>query len=375
MHWPAGRSMPRTAELSPNTFQATPSDCSACVSGCTPDGEWFAFFSFTFEGGGAAVFELRLNVKQGVRRILRRGPAMVVTQDDIVELLEWRKRRLALDGVRYLQVTPVVAKQMVDSAIERCGQTLLDRQPWGKSWHALNVCVFTLQFRHRDYAEDICDLDLRLGTSSTDCVLREAAPTQEMDPALRATTQNGLESPDYLGLGVVPLVGGAGTNARCRLRGTFVKHRQYNFRDATTISPQHAATRFNRPGTVAGAGHADVSHHMLHRALSKTAQQCVVKHYDGWQKVETRVPLFQRIDPADKRAAARQADGLRSMSALSFSSSVLPNLEPRFSRVRAPRAPVHLAKRRKPGAVRSARASSARASHTLCARRARRAPP
>ena len=262
------------------------------MSGCTPDGEWFAFFAFMFEGGGSAIFELRMHVKMGVRNILRRGPAMVVNQDDIVELLEWRKQRLALDGVRYLQVTPVVAKQMVDSGIESCGQTLLDRQPWGKSWYALNVCVFTLQFRHRDYAEDIFHLDLRLGTSSTDCMLREAALTQEMNPALRATTQNGHESPDRINLGVVPLVGGAGTNARCRLRGTVVKHRHYHFRDATTISHQRAATRFDRPGTVAGEGHADVSEDMLHRAMSKTAQHCDVKYYDGWQKVQTQVPLF-----------------------------------------------------------------------------------
>jgi hypothetical protein len=143
--------MPRNAELSNNTFVAGPSDCSACVSGCTPDGEWFAFFSFVFEGGGAAVIELRLHVKLGVRRILRRGPSMVVTQDDIVELLGWRKKRLALDGVKFLQVTPIVAKQMVDRTIEDCGQTMLDQKPWGKSWNTLNVCIYTLQFRHGDY--------------------------------------------------------------------------------------------------------------------------------------------------------------------------------------------------------------------------------
>jgi len=207
-----------------------------------------------FEGGGAAIFELRVHIKMGVRRILRRGPAMVVTQDDIVELLEWRKRRLALDGVKYLQVTPVTAKQMVDNAIESCGQTLLDQQPWGKSWHTLNACIYTLQFRHSDFVEEISNLDLRLGTSSTDCMLREASLTQEMNPALRTTTQNGLASPDPLSYGVVPLVGGAGGTARCRLRGTFVNHRRYNFRDASTISPPWSSTRFDRPGTVAGVG-------------------------------------------------------------------------------------------------------------------------
>jgi hypothetical protein len=32
------------------------------------------------------------------------------------------------DGVKFLQVTPIVAKRLVDSAIESCGQTLLDKQ-------------------------------------------------------------------------------------------------------------------------------------------------------------------------------------------------------------------------------------------------------
>jgi hypothetical protein len=267
--------MPRNAELSPNTFLVSPTDCSACVSGCTPGAEWFAFFSFMFEGGGAAIFELRVHVQLGVRRVLRRGPAMVVRQDNIVELLEWRKKRLALDGVKFLQVTPIVAKQMVDTAIESCGQTLLDQQPWGKSWHALNQCIFTLQFRHDDYADDICNLDLRLGTSSADCVLREASLTQSMNPALRTTTQNGKKSYDALGLGVVPLVGGAGGHARARLRGTFVSFRNYNYRDATNIaSPELSSTSLGRPGTVAGEGHADVPQGQVKRAMAKANQVC-----------------------------------------------------------------------------------------------------
>lgn len=286
--------MPRNAELSANTFVVSPTDCSACVSGCTPDAEWFAFFSFTFEGGGAAIFELRVHVKLGVRRILRRGPAMVVRQGDVMELLAWRKKRLALDGVKFLHVTPVLAKQMVDGAISACGQTLLDQQPWGKSWHALNACIFTLQFRHDDYSKDLKGLDLRLGTSSTECVLRNASVTQALSPALRATTQNGRKCVDTFSLGVVPLVGGVGGNARCRLRGTFVSDRRYNFRDATNISPQpSSASPFGRPGTVAGEGHADLTQDQLYAALIKSEQQCSVTYYDGWRKVETRVPLFE----------------------------------------------------------------------------------
>ena len=113
--------MPRSAELSPNTFVASASDCSAYVSGCTPQGEWFAFFAFFFEGGGAAVFEVsilpahsyewdaggrafpcassavarqrlltlasapaaqvRVHLTKGVQRILRRGPSLRVRCD------------------------------------------------------------------------------------------------------------------------------------------------------------------------------------------------------------------------------------------------------------------------------------------------------
>jgi len=202
--------MPRNAEHSPNTFIASPTDCSACVSSCTPDAEWFAFFSFIFEDGGVAIFELRVHVQTGVRRALQRGPALFVKQDDILELLEWRKKRLLPDGVKFLQVTPIVAKQLVDSAIESCGQTLLDKQPWGQSWNALNACIMLLQFRHDDYAAQISTMDYRLGTSSTECFLREPAITQKMNPALRSTTQNGYKSDAEAGLGVVPLVGGAG---------------------------------------------------------------------------------------------------------------------------------------------------------------------
>jgi hypothetical protein len=243
--------MPRNAEMSTNTFLVSASDCSACISGCTPDAEWFAFFSFLFEDGGAAILEVRVHVKFGVRRILRRGPALVVKHDDAVELLEWRKQRLALDGVKFLQVTPVMAKKMVDSAIEACGQTMLDQQPWGKSWHTLNACMYTLQFRHKDFTDDLCNLDLRLGTSSVDCALRAASITQEMTPALRSTTQSGRQSTDSLSMGIVPLVGGAGVHARARLRGSVISDRRYNFRDATNITPKPSIV-FGRPGTVAG---------------------------------------------------------------------------------------------------------------------------
>jgi hypothetical protein len=96
--------MPRNAEISPNTFVASPSDGSACVSACTPEGEFFCFFSFYFEGGGGAMFEVRVHVKTGVKRILRRGPSIVMSQKDTVETLEWRKKRLSMDGIKYLQV-------------------------------------------------------------------------------------------------------------------------------------------------------------------------------------------------------------------------------------------------------------------------------
>ena len=104
----------------------------------------------------------------------------------------------------------------------------------------------------RSHPDDISNLDLRLGTSSPDCTLREASITQEMNPALRASTQNGRRSRDYVSLGIVPLVGGSGSPARCRLRGTFVNDRRYNFRDATSISLSSSPTPFGRPGTVAG---------------------------------------------------------------------------------------------------------------------------
>jgi hypothetical protein len=285
--------MPRNAEHSPNTFIASPTDCSACVSSCTPDAEWFAFFSFIFEDGGVAIFELRVHVQTGVRRALQRGPALSVKQDDILELLEWRKKRLMPDGVKFLQVTPIVAKQLVDSAIESCGQTLLDKQPWGQSWNALNACIMLLQFRHADYAAQISTMDYRLGTSSTECFLREPAITQKMNPALRSTTQNGYKSDAEAGLGVVPLVGGAGTPtasvrtclytylnlthsqglcaivgvpARAKLRGTVVPFRNYNMRDVDAMMPPPSCASFSRTTTVSRQGHADATLHQLARA-------------------------------------------------------------------------------------------------------------
>jgi hypothetical protein len=97
--------MPRNAEGSPNTFVASPSDGCACVSACTPDGEFFALFTFAFEGGGCAVFEARVHVKHGLQRISRRGPSAVVGQEDIVSAVQWRKERLARDGIKYQQVS------------------------------------------------------------------------------------------------------------------------------------------------------------------------------------------------------------------------------------------------------------------------------
>jgi hypothetical protein len=55
------------------------------------------------------MFEVRLHVKTGVRRIIRRGPSVLMTQKDTVETLEWRKKRLGLDGIKYLQVRSSVA--------------------------------------------------------------------------------------------------------------------------------------------------------------------------------------------------------------------------------------------------------------------------
>jgi hypothetical protein len=61
----------------------------------------------------------------------------------------------------FVQVSPVVAKRLIDDAIDSCGQTLIDREPWGASWYALNMCLFTLQFRHPDLASELQSLDLR----------------------------------------------------------------------------------------------------------------------------------------------------------------------------------------------------------------------
>jgi hypothetical protein len=55
----------------------------------------------------------------------------------------------------------VVAKRLIDSAIDSCGQTLIDKEPWGASWYALNLCLFTLQFRHSELVDDLKSLDLR----------------------------------------------------------------------------------------------------------------------------------------------------------------------------------------------------------------------
>ena len=96
--------MPRNAEGSPNTFVASPSDGCACVSGCTPDGEYFVLFTFAFETGGCAVFEARVHVKRGLQKISRRGPSAVVGQEDIAFAVQWRKERLARDDLKYLQV-------------------------------------------------------------------------------------------------------------------------------------------------------------------------------------------------------------------------------------------------------------------------------
>ena len=102
--------MPRNADGSPNTFIASPSDGCACVSGCTPDGEYFALFTFAFESGGCAVFEARVHVKHGLQRITRRGPSATVGQEDISFAVHWRKERLARDDIRYLQVGEIDGK-------------------------------------------------------------------------------------------------------------------------------------------------------------------------------------------------------------------------------------------------------------------------
>ena len=81
--------MPRNAEHSPNTFVASPTDRSACVSSYTSDAEWFAFFSFIFEDGGVAIFELRVHVQIGIRRALQLGPALFVKQDGLPGLRGW----------------------------------------------------------------------------------------------------------------------------------------------------------------------------------------------------------------------------------------------------------------------------------------------
>ncbi len=65
------------------------------------------------------------------------------------------------DFTPFLQVSPVVAKRIIDSAIDSCGQTLIDKEPWGASWYALNLCLFTLQFRHTELVDDLKSLDLR----------------------------------------------------------------------------------------------------------------------------------------------------------------------------------------------------------------------
>jgi hypothetical protein len=101
------RLMPRNAEGSPNTFLASASDGCACVSGCTPDGEYFVLFTFAFESGGCGVFEARVHVKHGLQRISRRGPSATVGQEDIAFAVHWRKERLARDDIKYLQVIEI----------------------------------------------------------------------------------------------------------------------------------------------------------------------------------------------------------------------------------------------------------------------------
>ena len=65
-----------------------------------------ALHYFAFECGGCAVFEARVHVKHGLQRISRRGPSAVVGQEDIVYAVQWRKERLARDGIKYQQVSP-----------------------------------------------------------------------------------------------------------------------------------------------------------------------------------------------------------------------------------------------------------------------------
>eukprot|EP00961_Rhodomonas_salina_P140334 1888577-Rhodomonas_salina.1 len=102
--------MPRNAFLSPNTFIASPSDGSACVSGCTPEGEFFAFFAFYFQDGGCAAFEAR------VKSTPRRG------ESNSVEPCQGNSPSSVC-----LHVSPLAAKEVVDATVEACGQTLLDK--------------------------------------------------------------------------------------------------------------------------------------------------------------------------------------------------------------------------------------------------------
>lgn len=158
--------MPRHADLSPNCFLASPSDGSACVSMCTPEGDFFTCFSFYFEEGGGCIIEVVSNVRVGVLRVLRRGPSVKIDQSDTMETREWRTKRLKLEGLRYLQVDIIQAKKVLDNLIESCGQTLIDKEMWGQSWNTLNLCIYTLQFRHPDLVDAMRFLDLTRGSSS-----------------------------------------------------------------------------------------------------------------------------------------------------------------------------------------------------------------
>lgn len=158
--------MPRHADLSPNIFLASPSDGSAWVSQISPDGHFWCTFFFYFVEGGGCIIEVVADVRCGIKKILRRGPNIKVNQSDASELRQWRSERLKADGLKYMQVDPVLVKKVLDNLSESCGQTLIDKEIWGQSWNTLNLCIYTLQFRHPDLVDEIRLLDLTRGTSS-----------------------------------------------------------------------------------------------------------------------------------------------------------------------------------------------------------------
>lgn len=158
--------MPRHADLSPNIFLASPSDGSACVSQVSPEGNFWCTFFFYFVEGGGCIIEVVADVRRGITRILRRGPSIKVDEGDASELRRWRGERLKADGLKYMQMDPVLVKKALDNLTESCGQTLIDKEIWGQSWNCLSLCIYTLQFRHPDLVDEIRSLDLTRGTSS-----------------------------------------------------------------------------------------------------------------------------------------------------------------------------------------------------------------